>query len=172
MKKSLKKTDEKIECPGCGLMLNNQNIGFSNRYNATGECYQKYSDLSSYTLGKPDASFIHQHVVDVYAAQHAGSNMKNITTVFSLIGLYYAIVHGFNGKQVQRVHALLSHRKYNWGELHPPDNTAYSLNVFDVMKEQPGENRDEMIRKWMNDVWECWSHQHVWIKDICSELLK
>ena len=58
--------------------------------------------------------------------------MKPITTAFSLIGLYYAIEKGFNGRQVQRVHTLLSRQKYNWKELEAPNKSAYSLTVLDA----------------------------------------
>lgn len=84
--------------------------------------------------------------------------MKNITIAFSLIGLYYAIEHGFNGRQVQRVHTLLARKKYVWGILQPPDKSVYSITVFDVLKEPPGEDHDIMLRKWMYDVWESWNH--------------
>ena len=161
-----------VECPGCGLKLDNQKITKSGNYNASGECYQKYGELSSYTIGKSDINFIHQHAIDTYAAQHSGNSMKNITTAFSLIGLYYAIKHGFNGRQVQRVHILLSHQKYKWEQLQSPDKSAYSLTVSDVMNESPGESRDKMLQKWMNDVWQCWGHQHNWVKDICDKHLK
>lgn len=161
-----------VECPGCGLKLHKQHIELTHSYNVSGECYQKYSELSCYTFSKQDINFIHQHAIDTYAAQHCGNSMKNITTSFSLIGLYYAIEHGFNGRQVQRVHTLLSHQKYKWEALQPPDKSSYSLTVFDVMKEHPGERRDKMLQKWMYDVWECWGFQHNWVKDICYKLLK
>ncbi|WP_248736982.1 DUF5946 family protein [Neobacillus rhizosphaerae] len=161
-----------VECPGCGLHLENQHITLSGSYNASDECYQKFSELSSYTIGKQDIYFIHQHAIDTYAAQHSGNNMKNITTAFSLIGLFYAIEHGFNGRQVQRVHTLLSYQKYKWEALQPPDKSAYSLTVYDVLKERQGESRDKILQRWMYDVWECWGHRHDWVKDICYKLLK
>jgi hypothetical protein len=161
-----------VACPGCGLQLDNQHFTPSAGYHASAECYQKYSELSSYTIGKQDIHFMHQHAVDTYAAQHSGNGMKNITTAFSLIGLYFAIEHGYNGRQVQRVHTLLARKKYAWAALQPPEKSAYSLTVCDVLKEQPGESRDRMLRNWMYDVWECWGHQHDWVKNICHKLLK
>jgi hypothetical protein len=161
-----------IECPGCGLNLNHHQIPLNKNYNASGECYQKFSELSSYTIGKQDIDFIHQHAIDTYSAQHSGNGMKPITTAFSLIGLYYALEKGFNGRQVQRVHTLLSRKKFNWKQLQPPDHSAYYLTVMDVLNEQPGESRDEMIHKWMLDVWKCWKHQHSWVREICDILLK
>lgn len=79
---------------------------------------------------------------------------------------------GFNGRQVRRVHMLLSRQKYNWKNIQAPDKSAYSLTVLDVLNEQPGESRDKVIRKWMLDVWECWEHQHNWVKEMCYTLLK
>ncbi|MFJ7726127.1 DUF5946 family protein [Neobacillus sp. NPDC097160] len=130
----MENTNEKIvECPGCGIKLINRHFTLLGNYNASGECYQKYSDLSCYTIGKQDIDFIHQHSIDAYSTQHSGNGMKPITTAFSLIGLYYAVEKGFNGRQVQRVHTLLSRQKYNWKELQPPDKSVYSLTVFDVL---------------------------------------
>lgn len=97
--------------------------------------------------------------------------MKNITIAFSLIGLYYAIEHGYTGKQVQRVHMLLSKKNYSWTVFQLP-NKLYSITVNDVLKENPGENRDVMLRKWMVDVWAAWEHQHNWVKAISQMLLK
>jgi hypothetical protein len=96
--------------------------------------------------------------------------MKNITLVYSLIGLYYAIEHGFTGKQVQRVHMLLSQQNTKWPALQPP-NKDYSLTIADVLKEDRGEKREEMLQKWMLDVWECWEHQHNWIRNVSKTLL-
>jgi hypothetical protein len=171
MKRVKEMSEQFIKCPGCGLRLPDQRIELPHRFNATGECYQKYSELSLYTMSKQDINFVHQHAIDAYSAQHAGGGMKNITIAFSLIGLYYAVELGYTGRQVQRVHMLLSRRKYNWPSLQLP-NKPYSLTVNDVLKEQPGKNRDAMLREWMYDVWMCWEHQHDWVKNISQSLLK
>jgi hypothetical protein len=42
----------------------------SNRRGVTSD-QDLYHELSYYTLAHPDPSFIHQHIVDAYAAQHA-----------------------------------------------------------------------------------------------------
>jgi hypothetical protein len=160
---------ENAVCPGCGLILPNQQVESPNNYNASGECYQKYNELTFYTIGKQDIHFIHQHAVDAYAAQHSGGGMKPITTAFALIGLYYAIERGFNGRQVQRVHTKLARQKYSWVPLEGPKK-SYSLTVRDVL-DAPSEERDALLRKWMSDVWECWDHQHNWVREICETFL-
>ena len=47
-----------------------------------------YHELSAYTLSHPDPSFIHQYVVDAFAAQTADENTKPIALTFALVGLY------------------------------------------------------------------------------------
>ncbi|MHB1630570.1 MAG: DUF5946 family protein [Bacilli bacterium] len=95
-----------VDCPGCGVILPDRQVQRAHGYNASGECYEKHSELTAYTLSHKGDRFIHQHVVDAYAAQHAGNGMRNITTAFALIGLYYGVEHGFSGRQVQRIHIL------------------------------------------------------------------
>jgi len=45
-----------------------------------------YNELAFYTLAHPDPAFIHQNVVDAFAAQHADESSKPIYIVFALIG--------------------------------------------------------------------------------------
>ncbi|WP_067929178.1 DUF5946 family protein [Alicyclobacillus shizuokensis] len=159
-----------VDCPGCGLKLPKQYTSLIHNHNASEECFSKYSELTVYTLSHKGDDFIHQHVVDAYAAQHSGNGMKNITTAFALIGLYYAVEHGYNGKQVQRVHTLLARLKHPWDTL-PLPQRSYSVTVIDVLNEPPGHKRDAMIHEWMIDVWGSWNHQHEWVRSICHRLL-
>jgi hypothetical protein len=46
-----------------------------------------HDELSAYTLTHSDPSFIHQHVVDAFAVQHATRRSKAIGVAFGLIGL-------------------------------------------------------------------------------------
>jgi hypothetical protein len=99
-------TDHKTTiCPGCGLVLPDRHLDPPDRFNASGECWQLFSDLSCYTVSKQDPEFIHQYVVDAYEAQHVGGKTRNITVIFGLIGLYLALEKGYTGKQVQCSHA-------------------------------------------------------------------
>jgi hypothetical protein len=66
---------------------------------------------------------------------------------------------------------LLSNQQYNWPSLQVPSK-PYSLNIHDVLIEEAGGKRDAMLHKWMVDVWQCWEHQHTWIRDISKSLLR
>lgn len=89
-------------CEGCGIKLPNENQEESDSYNASGECSQKYHELSAYFMMNPDRTFLTQHVVDAYGAQHSNC--------ISLIGLYLAVERGNSGRQVQQAHMELAKR--------------------------------------------------------------
>jgi uncharacterized protein DUF5946 len=61
--------------------------------------------LSAYTLTHSDPAFIHQHVVDAFAAQSADDTTKPITLTFALVGLYLHVEKGRTGRRVQLVHS-------------------------------------------------------------------
>jgi hypothetical protein len=67
-----------------------------------------YHELSCYTLAHSDSSFLHQHIVNAYTAQHADETTKPIAIVFALVGLYLYIEKNFTGRQVQRFHTKLA----------------------------------------------------------------
>lgn len=157
-----------VECPGCKVLLPNQGLGLDERYNAIGECVSLYGELTAYTIMKQDITFIHQLVVDAYAAQHVGKTTKNITTVYSLVGLYLVNEHRFSGRQVQQAHMKLSKYRIKWPYFEPPKHTC-DIHVFRIMNTDEGDQRDEMIKKWSEGVWMSWEHKHEWVRNICRE---
>jgi hypothetical protein len=117
-----------------------------------------YNELSFYTLGLGDEAFLHQNIVDAYAAQHVDEQTKPIRTVFALIGLYLTLEKGFTGKQVQQMHMRLAKQRKQWPKLSPPEATL-SITVADVLAAAPGEARDHAIRDWCAAVWKTWQPQ-------------
>jgi hypothetical protein len=140
------------------------------RVNASGECGQAYSDLMCYTVAKQDPEFIHQHVVDTYAAQHAGGPTRNTTVAFGLIGLYLALEKGYTGKQVQQAHMRIAKVRKVWPRLETPSQPGV-LTVMDVLQAGTDGEKDAMIRRWMAAVWESWSYRHTWIRMTTEEIL-
>jgi hypothetical protein len=159
-----------IVCPGCGVRLPDGNLDPPGRVNASGECLHAYSDLQCCTVGKQDPWFIHQHVVDTYAAQHSGGPTRAITVAFGLIGLYLALEKGFTGKQVQLAHMRIARTRKVWPHLDPPSQPAV-LTVMDVLQAGTDEEKDALIREWMAAVWESWADRQRWVRAITDELL-
>ena len=81
-----------------------------------------YNELCCYTLAHGDRSFIHQHVVDAYAAQTADDRTKPIGLAFALIGLYLHVEKHFSGREVQRAHMLLAKHRRVWPSFPLPRN--------------------------------------------------
>jgi Family of unknown function (DUF5946) len=117
-----------------------------------------YNELAYYTLSHPDPSFIHQHVVDAYAAQYASEKTKAIQLVFALVGLYLYVDKGFTGRKVQKAHMQLAKRRKNW-ERPPLPRTRGAIGIRDVMAAPAGRGRDLLIREWCVSVWNAWSKE-------------
>jgi len=99
-------TDHKTTiCPDAGFVLPDRHLDPPDRFNASGECWQLFSDLSCYTVSKTGPG--------VYPPVRGGcirgtarrGKTRNITVIFGLIGLYLALEKGYTGKQVQCSHA-------------------------------------------------------------------
>ena len=157
------------QCPSCGVSLPSMGMPPDPRFNASGECWVLYMELSAYTLGLGDPSFPHQYVVDAFTAQHAGPSVKPINTLFALVGLYLAVEKSFTGRQVQRVHMLLAARPREWPRLTPPV-TPGAVSVWDVLQAEVAEDRMAAIKNWDKSVWDSWANERQRVLDIVKEV--
>ena len=115
--------------------------------------HNAYYELCCYTLGHPAPTFLHQHVVDAFAAQHASETTKPIQLTFALVGLYLHIERHFTGRQVQRAHMALASRTSTWPTFALPTRRG-SITVVDVLATPAGPERDQAIDAWCAAVWE------------------
>src|SRR5262245_18670741 len=110
-----------------------------------------YNELAYYTLAHRDPSFIHQHVVDAFAAQTADEQTKPIKLTFALVGLYLHVEKQFSGRQVQRVHLDLARKRRPWPALTLPSDRGL-LTAADVLAVPAGAERDKAIEVWCASV--------------------
>lgn len=129
-----------------------------------------YYELSYYTLRQPDPLFIHQHIVDAFAAQEANKDTKPITITFALIGLYLHLEKNLTGKEVQQAHMQIAQRKRVWPIFDLPKQRG-DISVYDVMAAPEGRDRDIMIEKWCSTVWDAYKASHGQVRDITKSLL-
>jgi hypothetical protein len=125
----------------------------------SGRCRDLFHELSYYTLAHGDSRFIHQHVVDAYAVQHAAENRKPLATAAGLIGLYLFAEKGWTGRQVQRAHMQLGNRMKEWPAFPPPPDPA-PVHVAAVLAAPEGTARDLAIEEWARAVWTSWAPVH------------
>ncbi len=158
-------TTDYRECPGCGARLPVSDAFPDARYNASAECWQLYGELTAYTLTRGYDTFIHQLLVDTYGAQHPVEGGPPIGLAFALIGLYLTYERGYTGRQVQHMHMLLAQRSKTWPRFTPPSDRGL-LTVADVLRAGPGEERDELLRRWGRSVWNAWAPEHERVRSL------
>ena len=117
-----------------------------------------YNELCGYTHAHGDEEFIHQYVVDAFAAQDASPSDKPIRLAFALVGLYLHAERGFTGREVQLAHMVLARKKQTWPTFDLPENRG-SITATAVLAAPRGE-RDELIRAWVRSTWEAYADQH------------
>jgi len=130
---------------------------------------EQYNELSFYTLSHQDSSFIHQHIVDAQIAQIADEKTKAISITFSLVGLYLYVEKDFTGRQVQQFHMEMAKNKRQWPKIVLPAKRG-EINVSDVLAVSPGQERDNMICKWCESVWDAYIDNRTTIVNLVEQL--
>ncbi|WP_344981025.1 DUF5946 family protein [Compostibacter hankyongensis] len=132
---------------------------------------EPYNQLCFYTLSHPDPAFIHQHAVDAYIAQTAGTGTKPISIVFALAGLYLLIEKNYTGRQIQQAHQRMAAHKKHWPFISLPAKRG-GITVTEVVAVPAGPQRDEMIHAWCAAVWEAYGAGREAIVAVTEALLK
>jgi hypothetical protein len=127
-----------------------------------------YNELCGYTLTHFGPAFVHQHVVDAFAAQNADERTKPITLTFALVGLYLHVEKNYSGKQVQKVHMQLAKRKREWPPVALPRNRGV-MTAADVVAAPAGPDRDAAIDAWCASVWEAFRGSHTAVADLLHQ---
>ena len=128
-----------------------------------------YNELCCYTLTHGDPAFIHQHVVDAFAAQNANEQTKPIKLTFALVGLYLHVEKQFSGREVQRAHQFLAREKRSW-PCFPLPRDRGSLTAADVIAVPAGSERDQAIHHWCVSVWDAYRDSHQLVPELLREL--
>ena len=129
-----------------------------------------YNELAFYTLAHPSSDFIHQHIVDAFAAQYASKDDKPIRPAFALLGLYLHLHHGYTGKQVQYAHMALAQRRKLWPTFELPTQRG-DVTVVHVVAVPPGKERDEMIEAWCFSVWTAYTAIHTEVANLWEQTM-
>jgi hypothetical protein len=128
-----------------------------------------YHELCCYTLARGDPEFVHQYVVDAFAAQHADEQTKPIKLTFALIGLYLHVEKKFSGRAVQRAHQLLAQKKRSWPSFPLPSDRG-TVTVADVIAVPAGRERDAAIHDWCVSVWNAYRDSHRVVAELLVKL--
>ena len=138
-------------------------------YNFPMTSQEAFDELSYYTLSHKQEEFIHQYVVDAFAAQNADEGTKTIAIVFGLVGLYLHIEKKYSGKMVQKAHMQLAKYKEKLPKIVLPKDRG-EITVFDVLNTPEGDQRDEKIEDWMHSVWQAYHASYKIIDKFLTEV--
>lgn len=131
---------------------------------------EAYDELAFYTLSHPDPAFIHQYIVDAYAAQYADEKTKPIQLIFALIGLYLHAEKSYSGKKIQDVHTQLGKKRRIWPKFSLPPYRG-DISIFDVLAARPGHERDKAIHAWSISVWSAYQKDREAVIDLLRTVL-
>ena len=126
-----------------------------------------FEELCFYSLSHGHPDFVHQHVVDAFAAQDASAEDKPIRLVFALVGLYLHVERGFTGREVQLAHMKLARSKQKLPTFQIPTNCGpiYAATVL----ASSDEEKDSMIHDWCCAVWGAYRDQRETVEQFLGE---
>ena len=127
-----------------------------------------YNELCCYALAHRDPAFIHQHVVDAFAAQSADGRTKPIKLTFALVGLHLHLEKQFSGKQVQRAHQSLARHRRTWPSFPLPRDRG-AMTAVEVLAVPEGPGRDQAIHAWCASVWAAFRDSHQAVAELLRE---
>jgi Family of unknown function (DUF5946) len=113
---------------------------------------EAYHELCGYTLTHAGREFIHQYVVDAWAAQHATPDGKPIAITFALAGLYLHLEKKRTGREAQLAHMQMAKKKRTWPTFVLPAHRG-DVTAIDVLRAPEGPERHEAIDRWCASVW-------------------
>jgi len=139
--------------------------------NKTLKNQKEYDQLSTYTQSHKSPSFIHQHIVDAFYAQTANEETKNISLIFSLVGLYLYIEKNYTGLAIQKAHMNLAKARKNWPKLDLP-NFRGKITGKDISLAKTIEEYNKLVNKWAIEVYKTWEKYHKLISNISRDFIK
>ena len=149
-------------CPGCGARYAPHPTDTTHAYiGASPACWAAFGELLAREFQDQAYGRIHRHTVDVYTAQHPGTNdrRQRQSVAIHLIGLCHWLEHGLDAQRViAATQAMLKRGPPDWPWLEPP--TSYEVTVGDVLTAETGQEHEQLVRRWGETTWEAWSAHH------------
>lgn len=151
-----------IKCYGCKALV--EDIpGTAHKYiGANQGCWNLYTEV----LAKQYSEFNYPEdtqrlTVDTYAIQHPGVPSKqSIQSVnIHLMSLYWVLIKKLNGKEATKMIANVLDNKPSFEWLEPPFING-NLTIADILNARTKEEHEQLVKKWAEDVFDCWYHQH------------
>jgi hypothetical protein len=162
-------------CPGCGAQFEPVAEPPAHPYiGASSACWATFGEVLAREFGDIAYGKVHRHSVDVYAAQHPGTDgrRERQSVDLHLISLAHWLEDGIVVPKLNRITQRLASSGRTWPWLAPPVPGSYRMTVVDVLKATSGEEHVGLVRAWAESVWEAWAHHHPEVRRWAGEALR
>ncbi|HEX2221212.1 MAG TPA: DUF5946 family protein [Candidatus Limnocylindria bacterium] len=160
-------------CPGCGgIFATAPDVPAHAYIGASTGCWRAYTELLAREYGDARFGRVHRHTVDVYAAQHPGTDgrRQRQSVALHLIAICHWLEHGLGPIELTPHTQRLAHAAADWPWLTPP--TEYEMDVRDVLAARDGEEHAQLVRAWAVSVWAAWSAHHAIVRRWAADALR
>jgi CTP:molybdopterin cytidylyltransferase MocA len=159
-------------CPGCRTRYLPHRTDETHAYiGASAACWATFGELLAREFEDVQYGRMHRHTVDIYAAQHPGTDERRQrqSVALHLIALCHWLEHEV---PVERLNALtqgLATADRPWPWLPPPER--FAMTVADVLAARNGVEHGGLVRRWGIATWSAWSAHHDVVRAWAREAL-
>ena len=148
-------------CPGCGARHLPYAADETHPYiGASPACWATFGEVLAREFGDRSFGRVHRNTVDVYAAQHPGTDdrRQRQSVALHLIGLCHWLEHDVQTERLNAITQRLADVDRDWPWLEPPAD--YSMTIVDLLVARDGGEHVELVRRWGEVTWKAWSPHH------------
>lgn len=159
-------------CPGCGARYLPHAVDETHPYiGASAACWATFGEVLAREFGDPAYGQVHRHTVDVYAAQHPGTDdrRQRQSVALHLVAVCQWLEHGLGVEELNAITGRLANDGRPWPWLTPPD--AFPMAVVDVVAARTGLEHVDLVRRWAEATWDAWSAHHGVVRGWAQESL-
>ena len=158
------------ECPGCHARYLPHVGDETHPYiGASPACWSTFGEVLAREFGDVAFGRVHRHTVDVYAAQHPGTDdrRQRQSVALHLVGICHWLEHGLAFDRLNAITQRLANEDRPWPWLTPP--TSFPITVGDVLVARDGPEHVGLVREWAETTWAAWAAHHdtvrAWARD-------
>jgi CTP:molybdopterin cytidylyltransferase MocA len=159
-------------CPGCGArFVPVADFGTHGYIGASPACWSAFGELLAREFSDVRYGIVHRHTVDVYAAQHPGTDgrRERQSVALHLVALCHWLEHGLGAAELNPLTQRLANGDRAWPWLEPP--SSYGMTVRDVLAATSPDEHVSLVRRWAESVWGAWAAHHAIVRGWAAEAL-
>ncbi len=159
-------------CQGCGARyVPVADAGTHGYIGASRACWSAFGELLAREFSDIRYGIVHRHTVDVYAAQHPGTDgrRERQSVALHLVAICHWLEHGLGTAELNPLTQQLANEDRAWPWLDPPSD--YDMTLRDVLGATSPDEHVALVRRWAESVWRAWAPHHSVVRAWAAEAL-